>query len=53
MWNHSSLSVCIKTFLKPFIQNIEPENAIEALEELPQNAKEILYTKGIINLMPS
>ncbi|EAR99783.2 transmembrane protein, putative (macronuclear) [Tetrahymena thermophila SB210] len=53
IWYIPKISLYIKAFLKPFVQNISPEEAACALQELPDSAKRAIMTKGLINFLPN
>jgi hypothetical protein len=50
-WFIQSASL-IKVLLKPFFIQIQPDRAVEVLEELHPDMKEKMLTKGIINILP-
>ncbi|KAL4487183.1 hypothetical protein ABPG72_017902 [Tetrahymena utriculariae] len=53
IWYIPKISLYIKAFIKPFVQNISPEEAACALQELPDSAKRAIMTKGLINFLPN
>ncbi|KAL4438621.1 hypothetical protein ABPG74_015519 [Tetrahymena malaccensis] len=53
IWYIPKISLYIKAFFKPFVQNISPEEAACALQELPDSAKRAIMTKGLINFLPN
>ncbi|EAR93210.2 transmembrane protein, putative (macronuclear) [Tetrahymena thermophila SB210] len=42
----------LKIFQKPFFYNISPEEAVKTLDELPDEAKNVILTKGIVYSLP-
>ncbi|CAD8200831.1 unnamed protein product [Paramecium pentaurelia] len=52
IWFMPKFSLYIRAFLKPFVANIDPENAEQALEGLPLEDRQIITKKGIINTLP-
>lgn len=52
IWFVESVSL-FKVIIKPLFMPIEPDFAADALNDLPQETKNKLLTKGIIKIMPS
>ncbi|KAL4485359.1 hypothetical protein ABPG72_008535 [Tetrahymena utriculariae] len=50
-WN-PNFFMYLKIFYKPFFHNIPPEEAVKTLDELPDEAKNVILTKGIIYSLP-
>ncbi|KAL4439335.1 hypothetical protein ABPG74_016998 [Tetrahymena malaccensis] len=50
-WN-PNFFMYLKIFYKPFFHNISPEEAVKTLDELPDEAKNVILTKGIIYSLP-
>lgn len=50
-WFIQSTSLA-KVFFKPFFMHIQPDQAVEVLDELHTDMKEKVLTKGIINILP-
>jgi len=47
------LLVYINAFLKPFFEDINPEEAASAVNELPYETKKIIMTRGIVYTLPN
>jgi len=52
IWYIPSFSLYLKIFLRPFVYQIKPEEAIENLSELTQTQRDKALMKGVINLFP-
>ena len=52
VWYIPSFSVYLKIFIRPFIYQIKPEEAIENLSELSKTQRDKALEKGVINLLP-
>jgi hypothetical protein len=52
LWFFPRLSLVIKTIVWPFISKPKAEEAIKALDTLPEDIKEVFITKGVVNLFP-
>ena len=53
IWYIPSFSLYLKIFLRPFVYQIRPEEAIENLSELSQTQRDKALMKGVINLFPN
>lgn len=51
LWFIQSASL-VKVLLKPFFVSVQPDRAVEVLDELNPDMKERMLTKGIINILP-
>lgn len=47
-----NLFLYLKTFYKPFFLSISPDEAVRSLEDLPENARNVILTKGIVYSLP-
>ena len=52
VWYIPSFSTYFKIFIRPFIYQIKPEEAIENLSELSKTQRDKALMKGVINLLP-
>lgn len=52
IWFIPRLSLYVKAFFKPFFVQMKPEEAASALDGLPEETRNAMMTKGIINLLP-
>lgn len=52
IWYIPSFSLYLKVFIRPFIYQIKPEEAIENLSDLSTQQREKALRKGLINIFP-
>lgn len=52
LWYIPKTSIYLKALLKPFLTSISPEQVVGVLDDLPDNAKKTILTKGLINFLP-
>lgn len=52
VWFYPRLSLIIKAVVTPFLISIEPENAINQLENLSDIDRKLILTKGVVYILP-
>lgn len=52
MWFTQNTSL-FKVLLKPFFVQVQPDRAVEVLDELSPEMKDKMLTKGIVNILPT
>lgn len=52
LWFFPRISLVVKAVVWPFISKPKAEDAIQTLDPLPEDIKELFITKGLVNLFP-